>query len=113
MNLFQYILNLVIVTSIVIILFFIAIRLSKASLNKMGVKNYANILEKINISKDCSVLVIKTGEDGVVGVATSSGFNVIKQLNKEDIQDIESKKNQALNKGALDFKILKNLSKHK
>ena len=98
MEFFQYILNLVFVIPIVLLLFFIAIKLGKTSLVKIGAYNHVTILEKVNINKDSSVLVLKLGNEGCVGVATSSGFEVVQKLDFNEIKEIESKKNQFLGK---------------
>lgn len=98
MGFVQYILNLVLVIPIVLLLFFIAIRLGKTSLVKIGAYNHVTILEKININKDSSVLVLKLGNEGCVGVATSSGFEVIQKLDINEIKEIEDKKSQFLSK---------------
>ena len=98
MGFVQYILNLVFVIPIVLLLFFIAIKLGKTSLVKIGAYNHVTILEKININKDSSVLVLKLGNEGCVGVATSSGFEVIQKLDINEIKEIEDKKSQFLGK---------------
>lgn len=98
MEFIQYLLNLVLVVPIVIILFFVAIKLGKTSLSKVGIHNHISILEKVNLSKDSSIFVLKMGEkEGCVGVLTSSGFQIIQNLDSKGIEEIENKKNQFLN----------------
>lgn len=98
MEFVQYILNLVLVVPIVIILFFIAIKLGKTSLSKVGIHNHISILEKVNLSKDSSMFVLKMGEkEGCVGILTPSGFQIIQNLDSDGIKEIEDKKNQFLN----------------
>lgn len=98
MEFVQYILNLVLVVPIVIILFFIAVKLGKTSLSKVGIHNHISILEKVNLSKDSSMFVLKMGEkEGCVGVLTPSGFQIIQNLDSDGIKEIEDKKNQFLN----------------
>lgn len=98
MEFVQYILNLVLVVPIVIILFFIAVKLGKTSLSKVGIHNHISILEKVNLSKDSSMFVLKMGEkEGCVGILTPSGFQIIQNLDSDGIKEIEDKKNQFLN----------------
>lgn len=98
MEFIQYLLNLVLVVPIVIILFFVAIKLGKTSLSKVGIHNHISILEKVNLSKDSSIFVLKMGEkEGCVGILTSSGFQIIQNLDSKGIEEIENKKNQFLN----------------
>ena len=98
MEFVQYLLNLVLVVPTVVILFFIAVKLGKTSLSKVGIHNHVSILEKVNLSKDSSMFVLKMGEkEGCVGVLTPSGFQIIQNLDSDGIKEIEDKKNQFLN----------------
>lgn len=106
MEFIEYLLNLVLVIPIVVLLFFITMKLGKTSFSKMGMYNHVSILEKINLSKDSSIFVLKMGdEEGCVGVLTQSGFQVIQKLDSEGIKEVEDKKNQFLSqKQALNLK---------
>lgn len=97
MEFIRYILNLFFVIPIVLLLFFIAIKLSRTSFFKMGMYNHVSILEKVNISKDSSAIVLKAGEEGYVGILTSSGFQTIQKLDSDELKKIENKKNQFFN----------------
>lgn len=97
MEFIRYILNLFLVIPIVLLLFFIAIKLGRTSFFKLGIHNHVSILEKVNIGKDSSAIVLKIGEEGCVGILTSSGFQTIQKLNPEELKKIENKKNQFLN----------------
>lgn len=98
MEFIKYILNLVLVIPIVILLFFITVRLGKTSFSKMGMHNHVVVLEKINISKDSSVIVLKVGKEGCVGVLTPSGFETIQKLDNKELKELEDKKFQFSNK---------------
>ena len=106
MEFIEYLLNLVLVVPIIILLFFITMKLGKTSFSKMGMYNHVSILEKINLSKDSSVFVLKMGDkEGCVGVLTASGFQVIQKLDSEGIKEVEDKKNHFLSQQqALDLK---------
>lgn len=105
MEFIEYILNLVLVVPIVILLFFITMKLGKTSFSKMGMYNHVSVLEKVNLSKDSSVLVLKMGEEGCVGILTPSGFQVVQKLDSERIKEVEDKKNQFFSQQqALDLK---------
>lgn len=114
MEFIKYILNLVLVIPIVLLLFFIAIKLGKTSFLKMGMHNHVSVLEKVNVSKDSSVVVLKVGEEGCVGVLSSSGFETIQKLNREELKELENKKNQFLNQeNSFNLKKKQNLIKKK
>lgn len=93
----QYIVNLIFVIPIVLLLFFVAVKLGKTSFVKMGSYNYVSILEKINVSKDSSIIVIKMGDEGYVGQSSPSGFTLIKELTCDEMSDVENRKNEFLN----------------
>ena len=100
MEFVQYILNLVLVVPIVIILFFIAVKLGKTSLSKVGIHNHISILEKVNLSKDSSMFVLKMGEkEGCVGILSPSGFQIIQNLDSE----IFNKKNNNIEENYIDL----------
>ena len=106
MEFVQYLFNLVLVVPIVILLFFIAIKLGKTSLSKVGLHNHVSILERVNLSKDSTIFVLKMGDnEGCVGVLTPSGFQIIQSLDSNGIKELDDKKNQFLNQQkALDLK---------
>lgn len=97
MEFIRCILNLVLMIPIVLVLFFITIKLGKTSFSKMGMHNHVSVLEKVNINKDSSVIVLKVGEEGCVGVLSSSGFDTIQRLNQKELKELENKKIQFLN----------------
>lgn len=108
MEFIKYILNLIFVVPVVLLLFFIAIKLGKTSFTKMGMYNHVSILEKVNLTKDSSIVVLKIGQEGRVGILSASGFETIQKLDYEELKEVESKKNQFLNqkdsfKFSLDF----------
>lgn len=100
MEFVQYVLNLVFVIPIILLLFFITVKLGKTSLAKIGAHNHVTVLEKVNLSKDSSVFVLKLGNEGCVGVLSSTGFEVVQKLNSEEIAEIEDKKKQILNQNS-------------
>lgn len=96
MEFIKYLLNLIFVVPIVLLLFFITIRLGKTGFNKISGYNYSTILEKTNLSKDTYLMVLKMGDKGCVGVLSPSKFEIIKELDSDEIKELEVKKNQFL-----------------
>lgn len=124
----EFIINLIVLVPVVVLLIFISLRLSKKSLSKIGSGSYVKVLEKINLSKDICLYVIKSGNTGCIIVTSNNNTQVIKKLNEDEINEIIEMKNQhndlsylnnldfskILNKNMLSDKVLKNkISKKK
>ena len=124
----EFIINLIVLVPVVVLLIFISLRLSKKSLSKIGSCSYVKVLEKINLSKDICLYVIKSGNTGCIIVTSNNNTQVIKKLNEDEINEIIEMKNQhndlsylnnldfskILNKKMLSDKVLKNkISKKK
>lgn len=124
----EFIINLIVLVPVVVLLIFISLRLSKKSLIKIGSGSYVKVLEKINLSKDICLYVIKSGNTGCIIVTSNNNTQVIKKLNEYEINEIIEMKNQhndlsylnnldfskILNKKMLSDKVLKNkISKKK
>ena len=118
----EFIINLIVLVPVVVLLIFISLRLSKKSLSKIGSGSYVKVLEKINLSKDICLYVIKSGNTGCIIVTSNNNTQVIKKLNEDEINEIIEMKNQhndlsylnnldfskILNKKMLSDKVLKN-----
>ena len=124
----EFIINLIVLVPVVVLLIFISLRLSKKSLIKIGSGSYVKVLEKINLSKDICLYVIKSGNTGCIIVTSNNNTQVIKKLNEYEINEILEMINQhndlsylnnldfskILNKKMLSDKVLKNkISKKK
>ena len=124
----EFIINLIVLVPVVVLLIFISLRLSKKSLSKIGSGSYVKVLEKINLSKDICLYVIKSGNTVCIIVTSNNNTQVIKKLNEDEINEIIEMKNQhndlsylnnldfskILNKKMLSDKVLKNkISKKK
>lgn len=92
-NVLQYIINLIVFVPVTIILIVVSIKLSKANLSNLGGYKYIKVLERTVLSKDTEVCVLKIGDEGCVLVSSPSKVENIKELNKEEIENIEQKQN--------------------
>lgn len=112
-NVLQYITNLIVFIPVTIILIVVSIKLSKANLSNLGGYKYISILERTVLNKDTEVCVIKIGDEGCVLVSSPSKVENIKDLSKEEIENIEQKQNDTkikmvkLNKENMSLKKLK------
>ncbi|WP_250673018.1 hypothetical protein LZ906_011650 [Paraclostridium ghonii] len=86
----RYLVNLSAFIILMIGVIVIAYKMNGLNLQNVGMYRYAKILEKVGISKDTYLLVLKTGEDGCVLLVSSNNIEKIKDLTPDDIKDIEN-----------------------
>ena len=108
----RYLVNLSAFIILMIGVIAIAYKMNGMNLQNVGMDRYAKILEKVGISKDTYLIVLKTGDDGCVLLVSNNNIERIKDLTTEDIKEIEDKrqKNNVLKSDKLKFKKL-NLKK--
>lgn len=90
----QYLVNLSIFVPFIIILIVVSIRFSKASLEGIGIYKYTQIIERTNLNKETDVFVLKIGDEGCVIISSPSKLEKIKDLNKEEMKEIEEKRKE-------------------
>lgn len=86
MFLLRYIINICIFLPAILGLFVIATKLSANQYSKMQGKKYTKVLEKTMIAKDTYSLVIQMGDNIYSGILSPTGFNVVKELDKKEIE---------------------------
>lgn len=75
------------------ILFLIYLSLKYGGTKLQGLQNskYMKIVEKISLSKDNSLMVVKIGNKGYLISSTNSNVEILQELAAEELADIESK----------------------
>lgn len=92
-TLIEYLINIIVVVPVVVIFIVISLRLSKSSVDKLNSGSYVKIIEKLNLSKESSIYVIKMGDTGCVAIVSSGNTEIIKELDEEELKEIiENKK---------------------
>ena len=115
-TLIEYLINIIVLVPVVLILIVISLKLSKSSVDKLNSGSYVNIIEKINISKDTSIYVIKMGSTGFVAVVSPGNTEIIKELNEEELEEIvdnKKKKYKAISIGKLSLWNKNNILRNK
>lgn len=92
MDFFILIIKLIFALILVFGLMFIALKYSRNSISKFGNKRYAKVIDRIQISKDSCVIIMKLGEEGLVILSNSGHSETLKKLSKEEIEVIEKQK---------------------
>lgn len=89
---FKLIVSMIIIFALMIILFKYANKGINGNLNK----KYVKVIERVQISKDGYILVVKVGKKGMV-LSTSIGHTEkLQELTEEELAEIEEAKQQAL-----------------
>lgn len=89
---FKLIVSMIIIFALMIILFKYANKGIDGNLNK----KYVKVIERVQISKDGYILVVKVGKKGMV-LSTSTGHTEkLQELTEEELAEIEEAKQQAL-----------------
>lgn len=92
-TLIEYLINIIVVVPVVVIFIVISLKLSKSSVDKLNAGSYVKIIEKVNLSKESSIYVIKMGDTGCVAIVSSSNTEVVKELDEDELKEIiENKK---------------------
>ena len=90
----QYLINLSIFVPFIIILIVVSIKLSKPNFEGMGIYKYTQIIERTSLNKDTNVFVLKIGNEGCVLVLSPSQVEKIKDISKQEMQEIEYSKKE-------------------
>ncbi|MGL5331059.1 MAG: hypothetical protein ACRDD7_17485 [Peptostreptococcaceae bacterium] len=96
-SLITYLINVLLLTPVVLLLVVIFIKMSKVNIEKFTSNKYIQVLERINVSKDSSIYLLKTGNTGCVVMSSYNHIEKIKDLNEEEIKHILENKNSLLN----------------
>ncbi|MEO2507051.1 flagellar biosynthetic protein FliO [Clostridium paraputrificum] len=89
---FKLIVSMIVIFALMIILFKYANKGINGNLNK----KYVKVIERVQISKDGYILVVKVGNKGMV-LSTSTGHTEkLQELSEEELAEIEEAKQQAL-----------------
>lgn len=89
---FKLIVSMIIIFALMIILFKYANKGINGNLNK----KYVKVIERVQISKDGYILVVKVGKKEMV-LSTSTGHTEkLQELTEEELAEIEEAKQQAL-----------------
>ncbi|GAB6167691.1 flagellar biosynthetic protein FliO [Clostridium carnis] len=87
------IIKLVFALGIVLALMYLAFKLSGEKIDKLNKNKYIKILERIQMSKDSSIVLLKIGEKGYVMSISNGKTEKLEEISKEEILKLENSKN--------------------
>lgn len=87
-------LKLVISLGIVLLLIFLTFKFANNRVKKVSSDKYIKVIDRTQIGKDISLLIVKVGEEGWIMSTSNGNTEKLKELTKEEILEIEKKKKQ-------------------
>lgn len=94
METLEMVFRFIVVLPIVLILLIITLRyLNKKSLS-LTKSNYLNVIEKVQVTKECTLAIIKTGDTAAILAITSGGVESIKELSEDELKVILENKEE-------------------
>ncbi|MBE6062732.1 MAG: flagellar formation protein [Clostridium butyricum] len=89
---FKMIMQLLIALAITLGLMFLCYKVLGTKVNSINRNKYVQVLERTQITKDNTLLVIKLGKKGYVITSTAERVDKLLELSEEEIQEIEKNK---------------------
>lgn len=76
-------------------LMFISFKLLGTKLNDINNNKYIRIIDKVQITKENAILIVKIGEKGYVMTSSAGHMEKLSELSKEEVNIIEENKKKA------------------
>lgn len=76
----------------ILFLFFISIKYGGGKLQQMQNTRYLKVMERLSLSKDNSILVVKIGERAYVVSSCNKGIEILMELSEEEMNKVEANK---------------------
>lgn len=119
MELAVLIIKLLLALVVVFGLMFLLVKLSNNKLNKINHGKYIKVLERTNLSKDNSIILLKVGKKGYIIGSSSKGIEKLEEISEEEIalidenkekqkEEINQQYEEIIRKVSLKFKKIKN-----
>lgn len=86
------IMKLVVVLAITLGLMFVSFKLMGTKLESINNNKYIKIIERVQVTKDNFIFVVKIGNKGYVLTSTSGHMERLSELSEEEIKQIEEEK---------------------
>lgn len=87
-TLIEYLVNIIVFVPVVLCLIVVSLKLSKKGVEGFNMKAYAQVIERVSLSKDTTVFVLKLGTTGCVLISSAHNTQVIKELDENEIEEI-------------------------
>lgn len=122
LNFFGMFMQLILALGVTLGLIFLTFKLMGTKVNSINNNKYIKVIERVQVSKENTVLVVKIGKKGYVITSTTGHMEKLSELSEDEINLIEEEKKKAaeemtenykklmLKSKSSFFKIVKNIS---
>jgi len=83
-------LKIIIFLPFILFLIYLSLKYGGTKLQVLQGGKYIRIVEKISLSKDNSIMVVKIGDKGYVMSSTNNKIEILKELDSEELENAES-----------------------
>ncbi|WP_236896299.1 FliO/MopB family protein [Clostridium beijerinckii] len=89
------IVQLILALGVTLGLIFLSFKLANSKFNVISNNKYIKVIERVQVTKDNSILIVKIGEKGYIMTSTAGHMEKLSELSKEEIDNIEEDKKKA------------------
>ena len=95
LNFFEMFLQLILALGVTLGLMFLTFKLMGPKLNSINNNKYVKVIERVQVSKENTILVVKIGKKGYVMTSTTGHMGKLSELSEDEINLIEEEKKKA------------------
>lgn len=95
LNFFEMFLQLILALGVTLGLMFLTFKLMGPKLNSINNSKYVKVIERVQVSKENTILVVKIGKKGYVMTSTTGHMGKLSELSEDEINLIEEEKKKA------------------
>lgn len=89
------IVQLILALGVTLGLIFLSFKLANSKFNVINNNKYIKVIERVQVTKDNSILIVKIGEKGYIMTSTAGHMEKLSELSREEIDNIEEDKRKA------------------
>lgn len=89
------IVQLILALGVTLGLIFLSFKLANSKFNVINNNKYIKVIERVQVTKDNSILIVKIGEKGYIMTSTTGHMEKLSELSREEIDNIEEDKKKA------------------
>jgi flagellar protein FliO/FliZ len=87
--------QLILALGVTLGLMFLSFKVMGSKLNVINSNKYIKVIERVQVTKDNAILIVKIGEKGYVMTSTAGHMEKLSELSKEEINIIEEDRKRA------------------
>lgn len=84
--------QLIVALGITLVLMFLSFKVLGTRVNKINDNKYIKVIERVQVTKESNIFVVKVGKKGYVMTSTTGNMEKLSELSEEEIIEIEEEK---------------------